>query len=113
MERYSLVLLVRPGSAPEYDEQRLEEIQRLHLEHLGEMRRLGHLAAAGPVSDQDDPALRGICLYRTGVAETRELASGDPAVRAGRLAVKVMTWLVPEGQVSFDQPAPQDDASAT
>jgi hypothetical protein len=41
----------------------------------------GYLLVAGPVIEQPDPRLRGMCIYRTGSVErARELASADPAV---------------------------------
>ena len=55
----------------------------------------------GPVVEQPDPSLRGLGFYRTGSIErSRELAEGDPAVRAGRLAVEIMTWYCPPGTMS-------------
>jgi uncharacterized protein (DUF697 family) len=36
-------------------------------------------------------------------ATARELCSADPAVRAGRLAVQVMTWMVPAGNIRFEK----------
>jgi len=46
-------------------------------------------------------------------ASARELCSADPAVRAGRLAVQVMTWMVPAGNIRFkDVPAPRSTAEA-
>jgi hypothetical protein len=58
------------------------------------MRVAGHLLVAGPVVEQPDPRLRGMCLYRTGSTErARELASADPAVRAGQLEIEAMRWL--------------------
>ena len=45
--------------------------------------------------------LRGLCFYATGVDEARALAQQDPKVRAGRLAVEVMTWWTERGSVSF------------
>jgi hypothetical protein len=38
-----------------------------------------------------------MCLYATGLEETRALAAEDPAVLAGRLSVEVLTWLTPKG----------------
>ena len=55
----------------------------------------------GPVSDQGDPSLRGLTFYRTGSpARSRQLAEADPAVRAGRLTVEIMTWYCPPGTMS-------------
>ena len=43
----------------------------------------------------------------------REVSSADPAVRAGRLAVQVMTWMVPAGNIEFkDVPVPRSLAEA-
>lgn len=52
----------------------------------------------GPVIDPPDRSLRGLTFYRTGsVEEARRLAEADPAVRARRLAVDIMTWYCPPG----------------
>jgi hypothetical protein len=46
-------------------------------------------------------SLRGLTFYRTGSLEqARQLAEADPAVRAGRLAVEIMTWYCPPGTMS-------------
>jgi hypothetical protein len=55
----------------------------------------------GPVVEQPDPSLRGLGFYRTGsLDQSRQLAEADPAVRAGRLAVEIMTWYCPPGTMS-------------
>ena len=97
----TLVLLRRPADATDYPEDRLEEIQRQHLGHLEAMRERGALVVAGPFGDQADESLRGMCLYRTDLEDTRALAEADPAVQAGRLSVEVLTWYYPAGQVDF------------
>lgn len=99
LDAVTLVLLRRGGRAGEFTEEELESLQAQHLTYLDRMRRLGHLAAAGPFSGQPDESLRGICLYFTGLEETRVLAEADPSVRAGRLAVDVMSWSFPRGEV--------------
>ena len=57
----------------------------------------GLLAINGPVLDQPDESLRGLCLYRVPPAEAAALAAGDPLVQRGRLVVEAMTWMVPAG----------------
>ena len=43
----------------------------------------------------------------------RRLSEEDPAVQADRLAVQVMTWMVPAGNLRFeDVPAPRSVAEA-
>jgi uncharacterized protein len=97
LENYTFVLLRRGPRAFEYTEAELEEIQRGHLAFLDEMREQGHLLLSGPFRDQEDETKRGFCVYRTGLAETRRLSEDDPAIRAGRMTVEVMTWLTPKG----------------
>jgi uncharacterized protein len=94
-----LVLLRRGPRAAEFTEEELNHLQERHLAYLDEMRRGGHMAAAGPFSDQLDESLRGICLYVTNLEETRRLAEGDPSVRDGRLTVDVMRWSFLRGEV--------------
>jgi uncharacterized protein YciI len=98
VESFELVLLRRPANAPDYPEADLERIQAEHLAYHARLREAGHIVTNGPVVDQPDPSLRGLTFYRTGsLAEARRLAEADPAVRAGRLAIDVMTWYCPAG----------------
>ena len=98
LEPYTFVLLRRGPRAFDFGEEELEELQAGHLAFLDRMREEGHLLLAGPFVDQDDETKRGLCIYRTGVEETRRLiADGDPSVRAGRMAVEVMTWMTRKG----------------
>lgn len=93
LEAFELVVLRRPADAREYDDETIERIQREHLAYGDGLRAAGHTVANGPVLDQPDESVRGLAFYRTGSLErARELAEADPAVRAGRLTVEVMTW---------------------
>jgi uncharacterized protein YciI len=101
LEAFELVLLRRPASAPDYPDDELDRIQREHLAFHADLRAAGQVVTNGPVIDQPDPSLRGLTFYRTGSLEqARELAEGDPAVRAGRLAIEIMTWYCPPGTMS-------------
>ena len=101
LEAFDLVLLRRPASGPDYPDQELERIQREHLAYHAGLREAGHVVTNGPVVEQPDPSLRGLAFYRTGSLErSRQLAEADPAVRAGRLTVEIMTWYCPPGTMS-------------
>ena len=101
LEAFELVLLRTPENAPTYDEAELERIQAEHLAHHKRLRESGQVVTNGPVRDQPDVSLRGLTFYRTGsLEESRRLAEADPAVRAGRLAVEIMTWYCPPGTMS-------------
>ena len=51
---------------------------------------------AGPFGDNG--VLRGIFVFRVdSLDEARQLSETDPAVQAGRLALDIHPWSVPEG----------------
>jgi uncharacterized protein len=101
LEAFELVLLRRPPDAPDLPEDVLESIQDEHLAYHAMLRAAGHIVTNGPVVGQPDPSLRGLTFYRTGsLDQSRRLAEEDPAVRAGRLAVEIMTWYCPPGTMS-------------
>jgi uncharacterized protein YciI len=113
-DQYTLVLLVRPPDAPELSEEDAAALQDAHLANQSRLSEQGHLIAAGPFMEQDDERLRGLSVLRVDPETARELYSTDPAVKAGRLAVEVMTWLVPSGNVRFEKVAlPRSMAEAT
>jgi uncharacterized protein len=105
-DQYELVLLWAVRDRAELEPQAAERMQRQHLGHLEAMRAAGHLLVAGPLLNQPDPRLRGICIYRTGtVAAALDLASADPAVRAGQLEVEGMTWFTRPGALAIGSDA--------
>jgi uncharacterized protein YciI len=99
LQRYTFVLLRRPPDAPDYPEERLDEIQEEHLAHLAELRDRGVLLLAGPFGDRPDESLRGMCVLTTGLDETRRVMARDPAVVAGRMVADVMSWWTPRGSL--------------
>ena len=112
-DRHTLVLLVRPPDAPEFTEKEAAELQDRHLAFRADLRDRGYLIGGGPLVDQDDERLRGISIMMCDRQTARRLSDEDPAVRAGRLAVEVMTWMVPAGNVRFENvPAPRSMAEA-
>ena len=91
-----LAFLVRgdkwtPDKTPE-----TEAIQKAHLANIGRLAEMKKLVVAGPFGD--DGTLRGIFVFRVNsLEEARLLAQTDPAVQAGRLALQIHPWVVPEG----------------
>ena len=101
LEAFELALSRRPQDASAYADDVLERIQAEHLAYHARLREAGDVVTNGPVSDQPDPSLRGLTFYRAGsLARARQLAEADPAVRAGRLTVEIMTWYCPPGTMS-------------
>jgi hypothetical protein len=101
LEAFELVLLRRPADAADYADEELDRIQREHLGYHADLRAADQIVTNGPVDGAPDPSLRGLTFYRTGSLErSRQLAEDDPAVRAGRLTVEIMTWYCPPGTMS-------------
>jgi uncharacterized protein YciI len=73
-----------------------EAIQKAHLANINKLAEMKKLVVAGPFGDNG--TLRGIFVFRvSSIEEARELAATDPAVQAGRLALQIHPWVVPEG----------------
>jgi len=107
MESYQLVLLIRGSRWTPEVTPAIVELQKQHIAHLTRMGEEGKMVVAGPFSDQRDVTMRGACLYRVGSAEeARALAEQDPAVKAGRLRVEVVTWWVERGYMTFPRAPP-------
>jgi len=104
LDVYSVVFLRRPPAPPQMSEAELDALQEKHLEYLGRLVEDGRILVNGPFEGQPDEALRGMSVYRTSVEEALRLASEDPSVRAGRLAVEAFAWFMPGGALG-DRPA--------
>jgi uncharacterized protein YciI len=112
-DRHTLVLLVLRPDAPELTDEEADALQNRHLAFRAGLRDQGYLVGGGPLVDQDDERLRGISIMACDPETARRLSSEDPAVQAGRLAVEVMTWMVPAGNVRFERvSAPRSTADA-
>ena len=80
-----------PQSTPE-----TQEIQKKHLANIQRLADMKKLVVAGPFGDSG--VLRGIFVFRVdSIAEAKQLSETDPAVQAGRLALDIHPWVVPEG----------------
>ena len=112
-DRHTLVLLVLRPDAPDLTDEEAAELQDRHLAYRADLRARGLLVAGGPLDDQDDERLRSISIWMCDPVTARGLSNEDPAVQAGRLAVEVMTWMVPAGNVRFEHAsAPRSLAEA-
>jgi uncharacterized protein YciI len=98
MTRYFLAFLMAGPNRGNAGAPEAQKIQEAHMAHIRALSDTGKLIAAGPFLD--DGTLRGIFLFKTAtLEEAQALASEDPAVKAGRLAVEIHPWMVAEGVI--------------
>ena len=98
-DRWTVVLLLLRPDAPQLDDQAAEALQDAHLSHLADLHDAGHLVAAGPLRGQEP--YRGLTILNVDPERARQLKEADPAVRAGRFSLRILSWMVPAGAVSF------------
>lgn len=107
MRIYYMGFLTRgPAWTPEVTEATMK-LQEAHMANIRRLAEDGRLLIAGPFSydaSDEDQSLRGIFIFDTETrAEAEELARTDPAVKAGRLAIRVIPWYGPYGLTTEDR----------
>ncbi|WP_020392403.1 YciI family protein [Kribbella catacumbae] len=113
-DSYTVILLTLRPDAPVMTEEQAAELQDRHLTHGAGLQDRGLILARGPLTDQDDERFRGFSIWSVDPATARAHAEADPAVQVGRLAVEVMTWMMPAGNIQFTKVrAPRSIAEAT
>ena len=113
-DQFTVALLVLRPDRPELTEAEEAALQDAHLAYLAQLHEDGYLLAAGPLRGGPDEPLRGLSILRVDAARARELKEADPAVRAGRYAVRILPWMVPGGAVAFSPTRfPRSIAEAT
>jgi uncharacterized protein YciI len=98
---YTLVLLRRPGNAPDMPDYELDALQARHLAYRAELRRQGVVVANGPFDEQSDTAMRGLSIFACSLEQAARLSDADPSVQAGRLSYDLMEWWVAAGTLAF------------
>jgi uncharacterized protein YciI len=94
-ENLVLGFLMRGSNTTQPDAE-AQAIQKGHLAYMDSLHKQGKLLVAGPFGDGG--ARRGIVIYRVAtLEEARQLAAGDPAVKAGRLVIDARPWLTFKG----------------
>ena len=98
MKEYFVVFLKRGPLRDSLPKEQAEELQPKHLAYLGNLAQEGKIILNGPFGDNGD--LRGMSFYNVeSKEEALRLASEDPMVKAGWLAVEVHPWFGAKGTV--------------
>lgn len=89
-----------PAKAPEDVKAALPD----HLAYQAELERAGHLAFAGPMSDETGDYMQGVGLiiYRADSLDAaRALAEGDPMHKTGARSFVLRRWMINEGSMTL------------
>lgn len=90
MRRYVMAFLKSGPNRPD-DTEKVQALQRAHLENIRKMAEAGQLVLAGPF--MDDGEIRGIYVFAVdSVEEAERLTATDPAIRAGSLVMELHPW---------------------
>ncbi|HZM77986.1 MAG TPA: YciI family protein [Candidatus Limnocylindrales bacterium] len=105
-DRYTVILLTLRPDAPVMTDEEAAELQDRHLAHGADLQERGLVLARGPLTEQDDERYRGFSIWSVDPKTARQHAEADPAVQIGRLAVNVMMWMMPAGNIQFTKVRP-------
>lgn len=95
MQEYFMAFLKR-GKNRSHSKKEADSLQRLHLDHLGKMYKLGYADISGPFGDLGE--IRGVTIYNVPTIEMADsLANADPSVKAGRLEIEIHPWWAAKG----------------
>lgn len=95
MKKYFFVMLMK-GPNRTHSKEEVAEIQKGHLAHISWMGHQGYVDMAGPVESEDE--FLGILVFNVpDQAEVERLVAMDPAVKAGRLKMKIYPWWCAKG----------------
>ena len=100
MQTIHIALLYRGPAATKESTPETQKIQAAHLAHITKLAKEGHALIAGPMGGDSD--LRGIILLKAASADAaRALEADDPAVKAGRLRIEIVSFMTPSNWFSF------------
>ena len=100
MQTIHLALLYRGPSATKESTPEAQKIQEAHLAHITKLAKEGHALIAGPFGGDGD--LRGVIFLKAATADAaRALEADDPAVKAGRLRIEIVSFMTPGNWFSF------------
>ncbi|MCI4324213.1 MAG: hypothetical protein L3K03_09455, partial [Thermoplasmata archaeon] len=100
-DTYTVAFLETGSGGPPLTELELTAMQDAHMHRLATLHDQGQLEVAGPIVTPPQRMLRGISIHKVPPEQTQALLDDDPYVRAGQLTVRVFTWLVPKGTISY------------
>jgi len=103
MEQYTLVLTMA-GENWKPDTPAFAEVMTKHVAFMKDMFARGSVAIAGPFPFSDPGELKGVGIYRVGMADAAKLVANDPLVKADVLKPELHPWITAKGVLAPGQP---------
>lgn len=100
MQTIHVAMLYRGPAATKESTPETQKIQQAHLAHITKLAKEGHALIAGPMGGDGD--LRGVIFLKAATpAAAMALEADDPAVKAGRLRIEIVSFMTPSNWFSF------------
>ena len=100
MQTIHIAMLYRGPAATKESTPETQKLQEAHLAHITKLAKEGHALIAGPFGGDGD--LRGVIFLKAATPEAaRALEADDPAVKAGRLRIEIVSYTTPSNWFSF------------
>lgn len=100
MQTIHIAMLYRGPAATKESTPETQQIQTAHLAHITKLAKDGHALIAGPFGGDGD--LRGVIFLKAATpAAAMALEADDPAVKAGRLRIEIVSFTTPSNWFSF------------
>lgn len=95
-----IAMLYRGPAATKESTPDTQKLQEAHLAHITKLAKEGHALIAGPFGGDGD--LRGVIFLKAANADAaRALEADDPAVKAGRLRIEIVSFMTASNWFSF------------
>lgn len=102
MKKYVIAFLKRGTDAEKYSQEERSEIQKGHMENIGQLVEDKKLILAGPFFG--DGELRGIFVFDVKtLEEAKALTEKDPAIKAGVLKMELLEWYGSAGLMALPE----------
>lgn len=99
MKTYILVIL-KAGPTRNQAKERVEQIQKEHMDYLTRLAEDGFLIMAGPIKEEED--MKGTLLLNTiEIEDAKQRVEEDPAIQSGRLKAEYHLWYTKSGAITL------------
>jgi hypothetical protein len=106
LEELTVVMLLEGPARASFAKDEAQRLANEHLRYTIGLVQSGHLLGAGAILDPDrEHPITGLGFSRLSPEDVARLEEGDPAIKAGLEAFKVVRYRFPKGAIGFPREA--------